>query len=116
WPWPGNIRELRNVIERAVALGAGPVIQMSDLPSSLRAGCPITPIQVSLSAPTHSPAPEPTDEIEDCDELSRIFAALRKHRNNRLRAAIELGMSRVSLYKKLKKYGIENKLKLRNYG
>jgi DNA-binding NtrC family response regulator len=43
------------------------------------------------------------------DEVWRICEALRKHRNNRVRAAAELGMSRVSLYKKLHKYGLFEK-------
>ena len=43
------------------------------------------------------------------DEVWRICEALRKHRNNRVRAAAELGMSRVSLYKKLHKYGLFDK-------
>ena len=109
WPWPGNIRELRNVIERAVTLGAGPVIRLGDLPPSFRTGCPVTVARCAPHSPRHSVVLA-EDASETDDELERITAALRKHRNNRLRAAIELGISRVSLYKKLNKYGIEKKI------
>jgi len=36
YDWPGNVRELENSIERAIALGSGPVVQFTDLPSSLQ--------------------------------------------------------------------------------
>ena len=49
---------------------------------------------------------DPGDEDDDDDEGSRILAVLRKHNNNRRRAAAELGISRVSLYKKLHKSGL----------
>jgi DNA-binding NtrC family response regulator len=103
YKWPGNVRELRNVIERAAALASGPVVQLVDLPESIRG-----------RVTTASPAPPPsslTDYIHPVlqigdDEASRILAVLRKHNNNRRQAAAELGLSRVSLYKKLHKYGL----------
>ena len=45
-------------------------------------------------------------QVREEVEIQRIRAALRKHRNNRLRAAVELGISRMGLYKKLHKYGL----------
>jgi two-component system, NtrC family, response regulator HydG len=101
--WPGNVRELRNVIERAVALSAGPVIQVADLPDTFRprryappplavSARPLPPLRVHAEG-------EPT-------ELERITEALSRHRNNRVRVAAELGISRVSLYKKLHKYDL----------
>ena len=110
WHWPGNIRELRNVIERAVALGNGPVIQFSDLPDAVRTGCPLVAPPAATSAP-HRLVPRDSLGGAD-DEFQRICAALRKHRNNRRRAAAELGISRVAFYKKLNKYGIEKKIKM----
>jgi len=109
--WPGNIRELRNTIERAVALAPGPDIQPSDLPDNVRT------LQVDLRANSiepsgHAPLPSPV-WVSDCLTLSqgteqveilKITEALRKHHNNRVRAAAELGISRMSLYKKLHKY------------
>jgi transcriptional regulator with PAS, ATPase and Fis domain len=104
--WPGNIRELRNVIERAAALAPGPRIDTNDLPVAVLqsahkpAGPPISPS-------SRSPVPEPTlaKAMEEA-EILRITEALEKHNNNRLRAAAELGISRMALYKKLHKYGL----------
>jgi DNA-binding NtrC family response regulator len=106
--WPGNVRELRNVIERAAALASGPVIQFADLPESIR-GRPVPPAMspgcsFGLSPPV--PAPFETIPAAGTDDAARILAVLRKHNNNRRRAATELGMSRVSLYKKLHRYGL----------
>jgi DNA-binding NtrC family response regulator len=108
YDWPGNIRELRNVLERAVALCPGLQVQLSDLPEALRAvhGRPTT-----LWAP---PAAEPPEDLtlaksKEHAEVFRITEALRRNRNNRLRAAAELGISRMALYKKLHKYGMIDK-------
>ncbi|MBY0522450.1 MAG: sigma-54 dependent transcriptional regulator [Gemmataceae bacterium] len=105
YTWPGNIRQLRNVIERAVALASGPNIELEDLPESLscphtgsEAGTPIRKGAAVLPGWPTPPRPE--------DELQRIAEALHRHSNNRLRAAAELGISRTSLYKKLHKYGL----------
>jgi DNA-binding NtrC family response regulator len=116
--WPGNIRELRNVIERAVALSAGPEVRVDDLPDSLRAQVGWDSAEEPSGAwpappaPTR-PTPAPADfgestlaQIKRQAELSRITEALEKHHNNRLRAASELGISRMTLYKKLYKYGL----------
>jgi DNA-binding NtrC family response regulator len=99
--WPGNIRELRNVIERAVALCAGPRVEVHDLPEHLRprraAAAPAVNREVAGLRLGSGPAGT---------ELERITEALARHRNNRVRAAAALGISRVSLYKKLHKYGL----------
>jgi two-component system response regulator HydG len=97
--WPGNIRELRNIIERAVALCPGPEIQLTDLPEVIASAarwpsCPNLVPSSSLGSAKR--------EIE----AARITEALRKHRNNRLRAAADLGISRMTLYRKLRKYGL----------
>jgi two-component system response regulator HydG len=104
--WPGNIRELRNVIERAVALCPGSEIQVSDLPNSLNSDTP----QDSRDRPLPT-VPLPLDRgslasTKAVAEAQRIVLALEKHNNNRLRAAAELGISRMTLYKKLHRYGL----------
>ena len=117
YQWPGNIRELRNVIERAVALCPGPEIHVDDLPEAVRRQ-PIwttsdgfeTERCLSILA-DGTPDPENFSrstlaQIKHDAELARISEALRKHSNNRLRAASELGISRMTLYKKLYKYGL----------
>jgi two-component system, NtrC family, response regulator HydG len=104
--WPGNIRELRNVIERAVALSAGPVVQVEDLPDAIRNG------RVNgrtLLGETNGQTPSFASTLTQSQELAEvqcILAALRKHGNNRLRSAAELGISRAAFYKKLRKYGL----------
>jgi DNA-binding NtrC family response regulator len=106
--WPGNLRELRNAIERAVALSAGPVIQVDDLPEHLHPpgldgndGGPCATVslaEVSLAM---------SKERAECE---RIRHALVRHRNNRARAAEELGISRMTLYNKLHKYNLNASL------
>ncbi len=98
--WPGNVRELRNVIERAVALCAGDVIDIRDLPDALRSLAP-----EPRPAPAE-PAAAPLTRSKEEAELLCITEALERHGNNRLRAAAALGISRMTLYKKLRKYGL----------
>jgi len=121
--WPGNIRELHNAIERAVALASGPFIEPSDLPSGLRESGSTRVFSAREPEPRPAdgvpangvpadgvPAPRPhslnLSQGREQIEIYRIADALRRHRNNRLRAAAELGISRMSLYKKLHKYGL----------
>lgn len=99
--WPGNIRQLRNVIEGAAAFCPGPMIRVDDLPDSLM-----------LPAPSSTPeAPKPDGQATLAQtrgeaEVDRIRRALENNKGNRLRAAHELGISRVTLYNKLRKYGL----------
>src|SRR5207245_6820173 len=91
--WPGNIRELRNVIERAVALCPAAEIQLEHLPQT------IAPPEALLAAGEASaaecrPAAAPAAELgkaRGAAEAARIAEALRRNGNNRLRAATELG-------------------------
>jgi DNA-binding NtrC family response regulator len=116
YDWPGNIRELRNVIERAIALSVSREIQLEDLPDSLQRKATVngyaharpagswTPFRAALPQAT---APASTlARTKDDAERFRITDALVRHSNNRLRAAAELGISRMTLYKKLHKYGL----------
>jgi DNA-binding NtrC family response regulator len=99
--WPGNIRELRNVIERAVALCPSHVIHLEDLPELFHH------IQPDPE-PARRPGPATPSLVRSKDEAERycITDALKRNGNNRLRAASELGISRMTLYNKLHKHGL----------
>jgi two-component system response regulator HydG len=92
YDWPGNIRELENAIERAVALGSGPILQVGDLPSNL---------QYSASE-----KPSDMDELVPLETLERraIFRALQETSGDKLAAARLLGIGKTTLYRKLKQY------------
>ena len=111
YPWPGNIRELRTIIERAAALAPGPAIQSEDLPAAVQtlhldAAEALEQPQGPLSRRRATRDADRLTLLQGTEqvEILRITEALRKHRNNRVRAAAELGISRMSLYKKLHKY------------
>jgi DNA-binding NtrC family response regulator len=109
--WPGNVRQLRNVIERAAALCPGPDVRAADLPEGIRCPAPTSPVCAAPSGRSALLAEAPAEcltlrQSKAKGEVLRITQALRKHGNNRLRAAAELGISRVGLYKKLHQYGL----------
>ncbi|MFQ5663286.1 MAG: sigma-54-dependent transcriptional regulator [Terriglobia bacterium] len=97
--WPGNVRELENVIERAVALGAGPIIHSVDLPSNL---------QTPAAAP--SPLANLGEGILPLRELEKhaILQAVRELGGDKLLAARLLGIGKTTLYRKLKEYELES--------
>lgn len=94
--WPGNVRELENAIERAVALGSGPILHVADLPSNLQYG-------------TGEHAPQ-SNELLPLEELERraILHALREAGGDKLAAARLLGIGKTTLYRKLKQYEAES--------
>ena len=102
YAWPGNVRELRNVIERAVSLCAGPVVEVRDLPDAVQRGGSLPAAPAPAAAPA-AVAPSLAQSRNEA-EAERIRVALARHQNNRQRAAAELGISRMGLYKKLHKY------------
>ncbi len=108
YDWPGNIRELRNVVERAVALCAGPFVELSDLPGAVQR-CVVQPAaSVAASVPAELDffcEGTLAKTVEEAECL-RITTALRQHKNNRLRAAAALGISRMTLYSKLRRFGL----------
>ena len=115
YSWPGNVRELRNVIERAVVLSEESTIHLDDLPQTILATAPASfhapfSVPLHLHEPTTNPAKGaaayPLSLSKEEAEKSRISQALHRHKNNRLRAAAELGISRMTLYNKLHKYGL----------
>jgi len=96
YSWPGNVRELENIIERAVALGNGPVILVADLPDYIR--------NQSIETYRYHPSDIPTLEEQ---EKRYIQWVLERSEGNKTHAAKIMGIDRVSLWRKLKRYGIE---------
>jgi len=84
YPWPGNVRELENALEYAVAVCRGQTIHAEDLPAEILEGKP---------AGNEPPAP---------DERERLRAALESHHWRRDEAAAALGMSRTTLWRKMR--------------
>lgn len=95
YAWPGNIRELRNVIEYAFVLCPGGSIDTEHLPGKIAIG----------RTTAASPPPPPVENDGKRGELVRI---LEKCEWNRSEAARLLGVSRVTIWKRIRKYGIVN--------
>jgi transcriptional regulator with PAS, ATPase and Fis domain len=100
--WPGNIRELRNVIERAVALSTGPVIEPIDLPLG-KLGSAQQPQPVSV---VPQPGSVANGSATEHPERQKIIDALDRCGWNQSRAAAELGFSRQTLSARLDEYDI----------
>lgn len=101
YSWPGNVRELQNVIRRAVLFCQDGVLRLYDLPDSL--------CQRLLNGRANGSAPGSARGLKRTvavAERTNIERALHRYNNNRTAAARYLGISRVTLYNKLKKYGI----------
>jgi DNA-binding NtrC family response regulator len=94
YPWPGNIRQLINVIERAKILAEGTLVRLQDLPNEVR-----SPAQEKHSFNGH------TDKLEEI-ERAHVVDVLEREQGNKARAARALGINRRSLYRLLEKYGI----------
>ena len=93
-PWPGNIREMRNAVERAlIAAGDAATVTVDHLPAELRAG--------SDGAVESRPAT--LAEVE----RAHIERTVRRHAGNRTRAARELGISRATLITKIRVYALD---------
>jgi DNA-binding NtrC family response regulator len=102
YPWPGNIRELENVLRAAVVFSEGRPIEPRHLSSELRA--PRRGQADSLLVPTTQRYEAPADAR---DEARTIQAALDAVRGNKTLAAKRLGMSRSTLWAKLQRYNLE---------
>ena len=103
--WPGNIRELRNVIERAVVLCTGEVVTAEHLPVRLEIVPNVVPLATRARAPDVQ-ATDPTLLTERAQaERQRIEEALDLCAGNQSRAAKMLGMSRATLVARLDRYG-----------
>ena len=92
YSWPGNVRELRNVVEYAFAVGVGPTLVVNDLTPELRG----------------EPPPGATVPTERDLERRRLLEALQESGGRKGDAAELLGVSRSTLWRKLKEYRISD--------
>jgi DNA-binding NtrC family response regulator len=90
--WPGNVRELEHAIERAVIVARGPSIRVRELPPEVTETQP-SPIENSLDLQVQARA--------------LMLRALEEHQWNRRRAAAALNISPVTLWRRMKEFGIE---------
>ena len=104
YDWPGNVRQLRNVVEKMVVLASGEKLTADDLPLEITAplAAPTTAVAPSAPAPAN-PLPPTTLAIR---EREQILAALDRCNGNKSKAADELGISRRTIHRKLKEWGI----------
>lgn len=99
YDYPGNVRELSNFIERGIALAQGDTLDVEHLPQHLG----------RLTVRVFTPAAAATPATLEAQEKEHILHALDLARGNRSEAARMLGIDRVSLWRKLKKYGLDTK-------
>ncbi|MFN8709087.1 MAG: helix-turn-helix domain-containing protein, partial [Planctomyces sp.] len=110
YPWPGNVRQLKNAIERAQILADDDTITIDDLPSEVigLTGVPVahTPSSGAESFPARPPLPL-TPRLEDV-ERSHIVEILKRENGNKARTARILGIHRRKLYRLLERFGIHD--------
>jgi two-component system, NtrC family, response regulator AtoC len=105
YEWPGNVRELENCIERAVALGSEETIDVQDLPPAVRSNQEATPASGEASGRFAASAPAPDTDLEELERVTiqRVFEQVN---GDKALARKMLGISRATLYRKLKRYNI----------
>ncbi|MCA9270560.1 MAG: sigma-54-dependent Fis family transcriptional regulator, partial [Planctomycetales bacterium] len=97
--WPGNVRELQNVVERAVLLGKDSTVGLADMPPGMVSSVPVFT------------APSGQQSLKDAlagPERQIIREALERFQWNRNETADALGINRTTLYKKMKRLGLED--------
>jgi transcriptional regulator of acetoin/glycerol metabolism len=100
YDWPGNVRELENSIERAVALGDQQAIEVDDLPPAIASASSAPEIH-----PKTASAGVSSTDLEDIERatIQRVFEQVK---GDKALAGKMLGISRATLYRKLKRYNI----------
>lgn len=101
YPWPGNVRQLENVMERAILLAPGPQIELEDLPREIRDYDADAGREISLSIPNLSLS----DTLAHMEKLL-IERALKANGYVQAHAAAALGITKSGLHQKIRKYGI----------
>lgn len=111
YSWPGNVRELANVMEYTVAVAKIETILPEDLPDEIRTPSPISP-SLSLEQDLHAaPAPAAPANPTSPQESERLVAALDAHHWSRSEAAEALGLSRSTLWRKMRELHLADRRK-----
>ena len=117
YDWPGNVRQLRNVIEKMVVLATGPKLTYEDLPVEVTTNEAIAPT-IGEALPASSPLQKetnlstvhlhlsPSSRSLASNEKDLILSVLAKCGGNKSKAADELGISRRTIHRKLKEWGL----------
>ncbi|MGW8194105.1 MAG: nif-specific transcriptional activator NifA [Desulforhopalus sp.] len=107
YSWPGNVREMQNLVERMVILAEGDRLTLSDLPPNLFSQSPLKPAQPTKVIETKdaSQTPYSRKSLQDI-ERAEIEAALRRNGWVQVRAAKELGLTERQIGYRIKKYGL----------
>ena len=99
FPWPGNIRQLENVVQQSVLISTGVTLEISHLPIAVQ--------EAHLNRTFHSRGVVGSlTQHREARERTVIEQAIVTHEYSRARAGHALGISRVTLYKKMRKYGL----------
>jgi two-component system, NtrC family, response regulator AtoC len=101
YDWPGNVRELENCVARAVALGDGKLIDVADLPPAIRTEQPDSPGAPS----TEAAASLSTTALAEMERMT-ILRVFEQANGDKVLTGKMLGISRATLYRKLKRYNI----------
>ncbi|MDE3224605.1 MAG: sigma-54-dependent Fis family transcriptional regulator [Nitrospirota bacterium] len=103
YAWPGNVREIENVIERVVSLSRGPLVLPSDLPEAIRQA------QSGSTAGTGGHAPGESGAWLTLEEMEKQYLqrVLQETRGNKVQAAKILGIDRRTLYRMAERFGLD---------
>jgi transcriptional regulator with GAF, ATPase, and Fis domain len=101
YPWPGNAREMENALEYAVAVCRGQTLHETDLPLEIRGG------SAALTQPAPPPVPVPAHEGDDL-EREQLQQALDARHWHRAAVAHDLGVSRTTLWRRMRELGLED--------
>ncbi|WP_353132378.1 sigma-54 dependent transcriptional regulator [Pseudopedobacter sp.] len=104
YDWPGNLRELKNVIKRMVLLTSGEIAEVSSLPEEMIASINSSKI---IDNNKQESGATGLKEINEVNERALIIETLEKVRHNKSKAAKILNIDRKTLYNKMDKYGID---------
>ena len=105
YPWPGNIRELRNVIRTALAISESGLVRVEDLPSEIRLHSSTAPQSDALPPVTLGTSPKQSSLL-GAAEREALLRAIEQNHWNMSHTANNLGISRNTLYRKIKRHGI----------